>query len=252
MTYNASEDKLEILYSESDGNPMSDNTLQFDWIVLIKSSLEVSFANRQDVFVAGDLLWYPVKGQPKIRIAPDVLVAIGRPKGYRGSYQQWKEGNIPPQVVFEILSPNNTAEEMRNKHAFYERYGVEEYYVYDPEDNVLEGYLRRGGKLAPITGISRWASPLLGIRFEWNADDLRLFHPNGSPFLSYVELSEEGQAAWREAAQQRRKAERAKRLAEAEKQRAEEQKQRADQHEQELHALKEKLRRMGIDPDAAE
>ncbi len=40
------------------------------------------------------------------------MVAFGRPKGERGSYQQWKENNIPPQVVFEILSPGNTQTEM--------------------------------------------------------------------------------------------------------------------------------------------
>jgi Uma2 family endonuclease len=32
------------------------------------------------------------------------MVVFGRSKGDRGSYQQWKEDNIPPQVVFEILS----------------------------------------------------------------------------------------------------------------------------------------------------
>jgi hypothetical protein len=37
-----------------------------------------------------DLLWYPVRGQPRLRMAPDVLVALGRPKGYRGSYRQWE------------------------------------------------------------------------------------------------------------------------------------------------------------------
>jgi Uma2 family endonuclease len=70
---------------------------------LIKENLECLFADHPDVFVAGDLLWYPVEGRPDIRVAPDALVTFGRPKGYRGSYQQWQEGNIAPQVVFEIL-----------------------------------------------------------------------------------------------------------------------------------------------------
>jgi Uma2 family endonuclease len=75
------------------------------------------------VFVAGDLLWYPVEGNNKIRNAPDVMVAFGRPKGDRGSYMQWKEENIAPQVVFEILSPGNTLTEMNKKQVFYDRYG---------------------------------------------------------------------------------------------------------------------------------
>jgi Uma2 family endonuclease len=56
------------------------------------------------------------------------MVAIGRPKGRRDSYLQWNEGNIPPQVIFEVLSPGNRAAEMENKFAFYQKYGVEEYY----------------------------------------------------------------------------------------------------------------------------
>jgi len=36
-------------------------------------------------------------------------------------------------VVFEVLSPSNTQQEMADKRAFYEEHGVEEYYVYDPD-----------------------------------------------------------------------------------------------------------------------
>ncbi len=78
----------EIVYPENDGNPMSDNTEQFKWIVLIKENLEIFFASEPNVFVAGDLLWYPVEGDNKTRQAPDAMVVFGRPKGKRGSYQQ--------------------------------------------------------------------------------------------------------------------------------------------------------------------
>src|SRR5260221_6389162 len=88
-----------IEYPDSDGEPMADNTLQFRWIVTIQGGIDVVFAQNPNVFVAGDLLWYPVKGKPATRQAPDVLVAFGRPKGYRGSYRQWEEDDIPPQVV---------------------------------------------------------------------------------------------------------------------------------------------------------
>ena len=105
----------EIIYPDCDGNPMSDNTKQFRWIVTIKENLELLYAENPDVFVAGDLLWYPVEGNNTIRQAPDIMVAIGRPKGDRGSYQQWKEDNIPPQVAFEILSPGNRPGKMAEK-----------------------------------------------------------------------------------------------------------------------------------------
>jgi Uma2 family endonuclease len=70
---------------------------------------------------------------------------FGRPKGDRGSYQQWQEDNIPPQVVFEVLSPGNRLTEMLKKFKFYERYGVEEYYMYEPDHQDLAGSLRSGG-----------------------------------------------------------------------------------------------------------
>src|SRR5436305_4357394 len=126
-----------IIYPEDDGEPMADNTVQFRWIVTIKEGLEKVFRHRPDVFVAGDLLWYPVEGHPEIRQAPDAMVVFGRPKGDRGSYMQWLEEGIAPQVVFEVLSPGNRPAKMVKKFEFYDRYGVEEYYIYDPDEWLL-------------------------------------------------------------------------------------------------------------------
>jgi len=86
---------------------MADNTKQFNWIVTIKLGCEALFKDDPTVFVAGDLLWYPVEGDNTIKAPPDTMVIFGRPKGEsleatlceRGSYQQWKEGNIPPSCV---------------------------------------------------------------------------------------------------------------------------------------------------------
>ena len=125
-----------VHYPDSDGQPMADNTLQFNWIAKLKENLNYRLAD----FVGGDLLWYPVQGNPTIRRAPDVLVAQGRPKGYRGSYRQWLEEGIAPQVVFEVLSPGNTAKEMLEKLEFYEHYGVQEVYVIDPDANTVRGW----------------------------------------------------------------------------------------------------------------
>ena len=174
------------------------------------------------VFVAGDLLWYPVEGSPKIRNAPDVMVAIGRPKGKRGSYRQWKENNLPPQVVFEILSPGNTQTEMTKKLEFYDRYSVEEYYLYDPDTNSLSGWLRVNGTLERIAPIEQWVSPRLGIRFTCTAPELEIIRPDQQRFLSYAETA----------------------------QRVEQAEQRAKQAEQRADRLAEQLRALGIDPDA--
>jgi Uma2 family endonuclease len=210
-----------IVYPDRDGKPMADNTLQFEWIVTIKEGLETLFRDDPNVFVAGDLLWYPVEGDPRTRTAPDALVAFGRPKGYRGSYKQWEEGGIAPQVVFEVLSPGNRAGPMARKLQFYERFGVQEYYIYDPYRNRLSGYRRQDEVLTPIPELNGWTSPRLGVRFELAGDDFRIIRPDGEPFLSYLDM-----AAARDAERQR---------AEAERRRVEQ--------------LRAQLRAAGIEPD---
>ncbi len=201
----------EVVYPDSDGQPMSDNTLQFQWIVLLKENLDAL----RDDFVAGDLLWYPVEGRPEIRIGPDVLVAVGRPKGYRGSYKTWVEGKAP-EVVVEVLSPSNSAREMMRKGAFYGKHGARELIVVDPDAH--EGWaliFGADGIEAEVPSLDGWTSPTLGIRFAREDGELRVYGPGGERFIHLAEAK----------AQAAREAERAERLA-------------------------QRLRELGVDPDA--
>jgi len=211
----------EIIYPDSDGKPMSDNTKLFQLIVKIQGGIDALFKDNENVFVAGDLLWSPVEGDNKTRQAHHTMVVFSRPKGDRGSYQQWLEDNIAPQVVFEIISPGNRLGEIFKLFKFYENSGVEEYYVYDPEDNELMGWVRSDGKLNYIESMEGWVSPRLEIRFETASGDLEIYRPDGLKFLSYVELS---------------------RQIEQERQEKELVQQKADR-------LSEKLREMGINPE---
>jgi Uma2 family endonuclease len=181
--------KPEIEYPDDDGEPMSDNPLQYKWIVLIKENLEIAFRDDPSVFVAGNLLWYPVEGQPTIRNAPDAMVVFGRAKGRRGSYKQWEEGGVAPQVVFETLSPGNRAPEMARKLEFYDQYGVEEYYIYDPDEGSLVGWLREGRELVKVNNMSGFISPRLRIKFEprHGPDNLTIWGPDGEPFRTSQE-----------------------------------------------------------------
>ena len=147
--------------------------------------------HRPDVFVAGDLLWYPVEGKPEICIAPDAMVAFGRPKGERGSYKQWEEGGVAPQVVCEVLSPDNRVIEMEHKLLFYEQDGVQEYYIYDPDYSELFGRRRVEERLKAIPDMNGWISPLLGVRFDLGGGEPMLFGPDGRPFLSFQEIAQE-------------------------------------------------------------
>ena len=184
----------EIVYPDSDGKPMADNTKQF--------------VDDESVFVAGDLLWYPVEGRPDIYVAPDVLVAFSRPKGDRGSYKQWQERQIAPQVVFEIVSPGNTTKEMSRKLLFYNHYGVEEYYMYDPDSNELTGLERLEGELTSIEMMDGWVSPRFGIRFELTPSTLNLYDRQGKVFLNPVQLRQKAEQEAQRAEQEKSRAER--------------------------------------------
>src|SRR5262249_53432139 len=155
----------------------------------LATNLQSLFRENADVFVAGNQFWYPVEGEPEIRLSPDVYVVFGRPKGHRPSYKQWEEGGVPMTVVFEVLSPGNTPLEMMDKLAFYEDYGVEEYYIYDPDSNRLVGYLRRGELLVRVRPMDGFVSPRLGIRFELSGPELVVRYPDGRPFLTFEELA---------------------------------------------------------------
>ena len=220
-----------LIYPDTDGQPMGENTLQVKWIVAIYNGLEALFRDRADAFVAADLFWYPVLGKPKCVLAPDVMVAFGRPKGDRRSYKQWEEEQIPPQVVIEILSPGNRVRERAKKFGFYERHGVEEYYEYDPDEMTLEAWGRRREKLAYIKKIDGFTSPRLGVRFEVpGTEPMRLIGPDGKPFRSYLDLLDDALILQERAAEEGRRA-------------------RAERRKSEkLEAL---LREHGIDPNTA-
>ncbi|MBW4612171.1 MAG: Uma2 family endonuclease [Desmonostoc vinosum HA7617-LM4] len=218
----------DLLYPDSDGKPMSENTEQYRWIVLIKENLEILFAKNDNVLIAGDLLWYPVRSQLITPTAPDVMVIFGRPKGRRGSYRQWQEENISPQVVFEILSPSNDTKEMERKLEFYDTYGVEEYYLYNPESFQLDGWWRQNDHLTKLWQIDGWVSPRLGCRFETGLGELAIYRPDGQKFLTSVELNQ--------------RAEQAELLLQQEQQRSEHERQRAEQ-------LAAYLRSIGVDPE---
>lgn len=233
-----------VVYPETDGKPMAENTRQAEWIVTIFGNLDVLFAARPDVFVAMDNFVYPVEGEPTVVTAPDVYVAVGRPKGHRSSYKVWKEGGVFPQVVFEVLSPGNSATEMSKKLKFYHRHGAEEYYVFDPDGNELEVWVREGRRFVYVPETDGFVSPRLGVRFVLSeGDEMIIYRPDGQRFLTFVELGTLAETEKRRAEAEAGRAEAEAKRADAETRRAELEGQRADR-------LAAKLRALGLDPDA--
>jgi hypothetical protein len=174
----------------------------------------------------------------------------------RGSYQQWQENGVCPQVVFEILLPGNTVKEMAKKQVFYSRYGVEEYYIYDPDANEFTALWRQDNELEVIENSQDCISPRLNIRFVQTDTTLKVFYPNGKPFLSSIELAKRLEDSEARAEQEAARAEQPDARAEQEAARAEQEAARAEQADARAEReaknskrLAEKLRSLGIDPD---
>jgi len=221
--------RAEIEYPSSDGEPLAENSLQLDWIVLLFNGLEAQYGDAKDVLVAADLFWYPVEGEPKTATAADVMVVFGRPKQPRMSYMQWKEKGIGPQVTIEVCSPSNSKKNLKAAFEFYDRFGVEEYYLIDPWKDTLQGWRRVNGELKKIKSMVGWVSPRLGIRFEPKPDGLHVFGADGREFLMNRERT------------------RLEAMTQNKLQKAEEERRKADEERQRLLI---KLRELGIDPES--
>jgi hypothetical protein len=88
---------------------------------------------------------------------------------------------------------------METKLDFYNKYGVEEYYLYDPYKNNLTGWLRSNESsnknLKEIKNINSWTSPRLKIKFVLTPTTLEIYRPDGRKFLTPVELDQQRQQA---------------------------------------------------------
>ncbi len=270
------------LYPSSDGKPMGESDPHRRWISNIIDIFERFFSNRDDVYVTGDLFWYPVEGKPKIVSAPDTMVVFGRPSHDRLCYKQWVEDNVVPQVTMEVRSQNNTREEMKRRRLFCQRHGVQEHYMYDPFRGELEVYRRSGDRLRKIlpNKQGKWTSRLLGVFFWLEGEDLKIADLDGNLLQTSVEAAAEAESnadagsirksrdLWcreakrtaeavkknaeevkKNAEEVKRNAEEVKRNAEEVKRNAEEVKREADEAKREAERLEKLLRDAGIDPE---
>ena len=246
-------------YPSYDGLPMADNTEQALEMTSDFHALVTYFDDRKDVFVATNLLVYYRERDNKTRITPDVMVAVGRPPGYRGSYKIWEEGHHPPDWVLEVASVGTVKKDVEEKPVTYAEIGVREYWQYDPSGGLLnprlQGRCLNGLEYkelpqVPVAGAKiAMYSEVLGLRLEFDGKRLRFWDPVGGRYL--LNPQEEARArrraeqAQREEAQARREAER--------RQREEAQARReAERRERDLRAEIASMRTETQRPDGSE
>ena len=251
-----SEDDPDIYYPESDGQPMAETDAQFYPLTETVLALRQRYADRDDVYVSGDLLVYYRMNDNTVRLAPDVFVVFGIDDHLRSSYIIWREEGKTPDFVLEIASPGTYVRDMTEKRALYAAFGVTEYWRFDPTDQLFTPALvgerlAEDGEYEPIEigmgddGMLRGYSEVLGLDVCQRPDgDLRMYDPETQTWLSY--LAEE--VAARQAAEAARdEAETARDEAEAARNEAEAAR---DEAETRANILEEQLRRHGLLPDA--
>jgi Uma2 family endonuclease len=112
-------------------------------LVELISTLHIYFKDKEcQVFVAPLDVMLPggdeSEDETDTVVQPDLMILCDksklRPDGIKGA----------PDVVFEILSPSTAQRDLVDKLHLYERAGVREYMIVDPDNRVVTAYRRSG------------------------------------------------------------------------------------------------------------
>jgi|SRR5262245_47435284 len=210
-----------VYYPSEDGEPMGETGIHVAAIIALVPQIKDLFKDRPDVYVATDMFWYWEKGVPASCCAPDIMVIPGVGNHERYSFRSWNEGGAVPAVIFEMASKKTWKRNLGFLYTKFERLGVKEYFIFDPEekfvkDPPLRGFRLRKKKYEAIRAGkdgSLWSGQLK-VRVVQQGQKLRLIDPETGEFiLTHAEQAEQ------------------------ERQRAEQERQRADQERQRADAL---------------
>jgi Uma2 family endonuclease len=243
-------------YPTEDGAPL-DNLFHSSQMNLLVEPLKSSWGGpgggRPFLITANVGVYHTVK---KPAVVPDVMLALDVEIGSDQSlpenrtYFVWEVGK-PPDVVIEIVSPNDGGE-TTSKMDLYARIGIEYYAIFDPARCVLPEdlwvFARRDGRYRRITGVplgdlglglTVWEGRYDGMSPRW----LRWTDAEGNLIPTGAERADDATLTARAAVQ---RADRERQRAEQEKQRAEQEKQRADAMAEKLARYEARLRNAGL------
>ncbi len=175
-----------IIYPESDGKPMAETDVHRNLMVDLIHMLEHHFRDAP-FYVSGNLMLYYEEGDTKKSVSPDVFVVHGVDKKQRRTYLTWAEGKTP-DFVLEVSSHSTAPNDIGKKKELYaEVLGVKEYYIYDPEGELVPhfiGYRLVDGVYEEIEFVdSRLPSSVLGLELGERGGGLRLYNPRTREWL---------------------------------------------------------------------
>ena len=195
-----------------DGEPMESPWHRNEMYLLI-DSLATHWKDRDDVFIGGNMFVYYSDKQEFNRDfrGPDFFVVKGveRDKN-RASWISWDERGRLPDLIIELLSQSTKSIDRGEKKKLYcETFRVHEYFCYDPEEELLEGWRRMEGSRYEAIDVEPngrmrsealdltlgiWEGRFIDLAARW----LRFFSNGGKVVTTARELEATGRA--REAA----------------------------------------------------
>ena len=190
----------KIFYPSSDGKPMGETGIHVRAMMHLHLALEEFFKPRQDIYIATDMFWYWKEGRTKT-VAPDVMVVPGvnsRPE--RRSFFTWRENGAVPAVVFEVASEGTWKSDLIRKRRLYQRRGVKEYFIFDPEDLYLRprllGFRLKGRRYQTLFAVDGILNSDLGFDMRPDGEMLRLIdRSTGIPIPTPAESMEQARQA---------------------------------------------------------
>lgn len=178
-------------YPSSDGEPVAETYDHFYAITVLLEMLRQYLTGRQATVLGNQFLYY-AQGLPRMRVAPDVMVIFDVAAGGRDNYKIWEEGQVPA-VIFEITSKGTQSVDIGFKRELYAQMGVQEYWLFDPKNEWVEGQLqgyRLNGEEYLL--ILNGQSLVLGLQLSIEDKKIALHHlDNGEKLPFPSELAEQ-------------------------------------------------------------
>lgn len=164
------ERNLEIWEGEAIENPHS-HKVHNEFAVRFLILFDEFCRNRPDVYRAGDNDGFIVSRNPDTFLSPDAALFRIREE-IPGPWH-----NFSPEVVVEILSPENTRPEMIHKRDLYLRAGTEQFWLVDADRKTVEIHFKDGRTMIASEGFVDCEGIAEGMKLDLG----KLFEP--PPFM---------------------------------------------------------------------
>lgn len=220
-------DATQLLSDE----PEMESSQHYAQLALLVSCLEWHWRGRDDFFIGANLTVYYSRQQLRQREfrGPDFFLVRDTPRRPRTSWVVWEEDGRYPDLIIELLSESTARVDRTVKKTLYQdRFRTPEYFWFSPVTLEFEGFQlinREYGTIEPNEQGWRW-SQVLGLFLGVGDQALRFYTAEGERLPTPEEAAE--RARQEQAMTQ----------------------QQLEQERQRAQRLAERLRALGIDPDA--